>query len=200
MDFDILRMQGARASTAMVLTYVFWIITVAAPDGLIFWTFDAFSCTRNYTACMKHKDFIETWRRKGHDDAIKWKHLPRHWPFVRGIHRSPVNSPHKGQWRGALMFSQICAWISGWVNNREAGDLRRHRAHYDVIVMQQIITLPTGACITSLSVYSNACVHSPHLVVSYFITGRFTHNHRGYFTGHGAIIRQDFPSYPEEYG
>ena len=40
-----------------------------------------------------------------HDDAIKWKHFPRNWPFVRGIHRSPVNSPHKGQWRGALMFS-----------------------------------------------------------------------------------------------
>ena len=47
----------------------------------------------------------------------------------------PVNSPHKGQWRGALMFSLICAWISDWVNNREAGDLRRHRGHYDVIVM-----------------------------------------------------------------
>ena len=47
----------------------------------------------------------------------------------------PVNSPHKGQWRGALMFSLICTWINAWVNNREAGDLRRHRAHYDVIVM-----------------------------------------------------------------
>ena len=43
-----------------------------------------------------------------HDDVIKWKHYPRYWPFVRGIHRSPVNSPHKGQWRGALMFSLIC--------------------------------------------------------------------------------------------
>ena len=48
------------------------------------------------------------------------------------VHRSPLNSPHNGQWRGALMFSLICAWINGWVNNREAGDLRRHRAHYDV--------------------------------------------------------------------
>ena len=47
---------------------------------------------------------------------------------------SPVNSPHKGQWRGALMFSLIWAWINGWVNNGEAGDLRRHRAHHDVIV------------------------------------------------------------------
>ena len=72
---------------------------------------------------------------KAHDDVIKWKHFPRYWPFVRGIHRSPVNSPHKGQWRGALMFYLICAWINVWVNIREAGDLRRHRAHYDVIVM-----------------------------------------------------------------
>ena len=72
-----------------------------------------------------------------HDDVIKWKHFPRYWPFVRGIHRSPVNSPHKGQWRGALMFSLICVLINGWVNNREAGDLRHHRGHYDVMVMTQ---------------------------------------------------------------
>ena len=64
-----------------------------------------------------------------HDDVIKWKHFPRYWPFVRGIHRSLVNPPHKGQWRGALIFSLICLWINGWVNNREAGDLRRYRAH-----------------------------------------------------------------------
>ena len=59
----------------------------------------------------------------------------RYWPFVRGIHRSPLKSPHKGLWRGALMFSLIWAWMNSWVNNREAGDLRRHRAHYDVTVM-----------------------------------------------------------------
>ena len=47
----------------------------------------------------------------------------------------PVNSPHKGQWRGALMFSLICVWINGWVNSPEASDLRRYRAHYDVTVM-----------------------------------------------------------------
>ena len=70
-----------------------------------------------------------------HDDVI-WKHFPRYWPFARGIHRSPVNSPHKGQWRGALMFSLIYIWINGWVNSRGAGDLRRYRAHYDVTVMK----------------------------------------------------------------
>ena len=70
-----------------------------------------------------------------HDDVIKWKYFPRYGPFGRGIPRSPANSPHKCQWRGALMFSLISAWINSWVNNREAGDLRRNRAHYDVTVM-----------------------------------------------------------------
>ena len=70
-----------------------------------------------------------------HDDVIKWKLFPRYWPFVRRIHRSPVNSPHKGQWRGALMLSLISVWINDWVNNGEAGDLRRYRIHYDVTVM-----------------------------------------------------------------
>ena len=63
-----------------------------------------------------------------------WSETPSR-PLWRHCNGVPVNSPHKGQWRGALMFSLICAWINGWVSNREAGDLRRHRAHYDVIVM-----------------------------------------------------------------
>ena len=58
-------------------------------------------------------------------------------PFVMGIHGSPVDSPHKGQWRGALMFSLICAWTNGRANTRDAGDLRRHHAHYDAIVMHK---------------------------------------------------------------
>ena len=68
-----------------------------------------------------------------HDDVIKWKHFPRYWPSMRVIQRSPVNSPHKGRWRGALMFSLICAWTDSWANNGDAGDLRRYRTHYDVI-------------------------------------------------------------------
>ena len=77
-----------------------------------------------------------TMRGPSHDDVIKWKHFPRYWPFVRGIHRWPANSPHTDQWRGTLMFSLICAWIHAWVNNHEAGDLRRHRAQYDVIIIE----------------------------------------------------------------
>ena len=74
-----------------------------------------------------------------HDDVMKCNHFPRNWPFVRGIHRSPMNSPHKGQWRRALMFSLIYVWINDWVSNREAGDSWRNRAHYDVIVMIDLI-------------------------------------------------------------
>ena len=108
------------------------------PVGISHTYIDAVRSARPYTRGISrtNRAFIEmTW--KEHDDVIKWKHFPRYWPFVREIHRSPVNSPHKGQWRGALMFSLICAWINGWVNNREAGDLRRYRAHYDVSVMKK---------------------------------------------------------------
>ena len=69
------------------------------------------------------------------DDVTKWQHFPCYWPFVWGIHRSPLNSPHKCQWCGALLFSLICAWTNGWVNNRDAGNLRCHCAHYDVTEM-----------------------------------------------------------------
>ena len=51
---------------------------------------------------------------------------------VRGIQRWLLDSPHKGQWRGDLMFSFICAWTKHWANSPDAGDLRRHIAHYDV--------------------------------------------------------------------
>ena len=68
-----------------------------------------------------------------------WRHQMEIFSALLAIcawnHRSPVNYPHKGQRRGALMFSLICAWINGWVNNREAGDLRHYIAHYDVTVM-----------------------------------------------------------------
>ena len=80
-----------------------------------------------------------------HDEVNQWKHFPRYWPFVRGIHRSLVNSPHNGQWRGALMFSLICAWINA-VNNRAGCDLICHRAHYDVTVMPKHDRFGTHIC------------------------------------------------------
>ena len=90
--------------------------------------------------------------------VVKMEIFPRCWPFVRGIHRSPVNSPHKDQCRGSLMFSLICVSINGWVNNREAGDLRRHRAHYDVTVMIKSDTCPTGVLLFLLTLLvKHAC-------------------------------------------
>ena len=61
-----------------------------------------------------------------HDDVIKWKHFPRNWPFVRGIHRSTVNSPRKGQWRKPLMFSLICTCMNGWWFETPSHPLWRH--------------------------------------------------------------------------
>ena len=55
--------------------------------------------------------------------------------LCEGIHRSPMDSPHKGQWREALMLSLIFACTNGWTSSRDASDLRRNRAHYGVIVM-----------------------------------------------------------------
>ena len=90
--------------------------------------------TRTWQSCFS--EFVEFVTKL---NIPWWRHqmetFPRYWPFVRGIPRAAVNSPHKGQWRGALIFSVICVWINGWVNNGEAGDLRRYRAHYYVSVM-----------------------------------------------------------------
>ena len=68
-----------------------------------------------------------------HDDVIEWKHFPRYWPFVRRIHRSPVNSPHKGQWRGALMFffymrlnKRLSKQSRGWWFETPSHPFRRH--------------------------------------------------------------------------
>ena len=86
---------------------------------------------------------------------------------------SPVNSPHKGKWRGALMLSFICAWINGWANNREAGDLRRNRAHYDVTLMPSYCagSMPVFRAVAAMSAcgyycgrwLSGSCRNSPSL-------------------------------------
>ena len=104
-------------------------------SGRMTQTFWTLSNLNKPLICDTHENtpIVQWWVQ---DDVIKWKHFPRHWPFVRGFHLSPLNSPHKDQWCGALMFSLICAWIEDCVNNRKAGDLRRrHSTHYDVIVM-----------------------------------------------------------------
>ena len=100
---------------------------------VVLWLYDIFwidDCFSTYLTV----DLITSYNY--HDDVILWKHFPCYRAFVQGIHQSPVTSPHKGQWHGALMFSLICTRINDWANNHEAGDLRCHHAH-DVMVMTQ---------------------------------------------------------------
>ena len=97
------------------------------------------------------------------------------------------NSPQKGQCRGALMFSLICVWINDWINNRQAGDLRRYRAHSDVIVMQrkwgQSFSRPITSTVYAMfipysvatfprkfSLWEYTCFSSGYLHVTYFIS------------------------------
>ena len=94
---------------------------------------------RHPTACPGRMSSRVTW----------WRHQMETFSVLLALctGNSPVtvNSPHKGQWRRALMFSLICTWINDWVNKGEAGDLRCHRPHYDVTVM-----LNTEICSTSV--------------------------------------------------
>ena len=84
-----------------------------------------------FLKCMWQMTFIPWWRHQMETFSALLA-------LCAGNSPVPVNSPHKGQWRGALIVSLIDAWINDWVNNREAGDLRRQRGHYDVIVMPVI--------------------------------------------------------------
>ena len=74
-----------------------------------------------------------------HDDITIWKHFPCYWPFVSRTHRSPLNSPHKGPWRGALMFSLIIYWTNDRTSIRDTRDLRCHRSRYDGTVMHTYV-------------------------------------------------------------
>ena len=88
---------------------------------------------------------------------MKWKYFPCYWPFVRGIHRTPVDSPHKDQWRGALVFSLICAWTNGSANNRDAGDLSHPHVHYDVTVIHFVKMVQTHQ-LKAIDIKNNAWV------------------------------------------
>ena len=111
-----------------------------------------------------------------HDDIIKWKHFPRYWPFVRGIHWSPVNSPHKGQWRGALMFclnTRLSKQWWGWWFETPPRPLWRHSneecapedwycsslsftpfSHYNDVMMSVMASQITSLTIVYSIVYS----------------------------------------------
>ena len=152
-----------------------------------------------------------------YDDVTKWNHFPLYWPFVLGIGLCD-------QWRGALMFSLICAWINSWVNKREAGDWRRHRAHHDVTVIhlwlwyENILAAfdnrPKQFIFSNnerpYAVYPKKYAHGFVVlcfvvVMQSFIMNShevFIHIHQGCFAGTGAIVRlpQCQWSKPDGYG
>ena len=112
-------------------------------NGMVYWCI-SYSVVSSKTAPNSQRDHTrhaEIQLRPRYNTAW-WLHQIKTFsvllPICVGIHRWPVISPHKGQRHGALMFSLICAWINVWVDNREVGDMRRHRAHYDVTVMVNI--------------------------------------------------------------
>ena len=115
------------------LPRVYWFVLHIYQWSFVMGWQSIFPMNNQYVLYVVSLITLQRWSLR-HGDVIKWKHFPRYWPYIRGIHRSPVNSPHKGQWRGALMFTLICARINGWVNNCEAGDLWRHRNGYDMII------------------------------------------------------------------
>ena len=89
-----------------------------------------------------------------------WRHHMETFSVLLAIcaGNSPVPMNSKGQWRGALMFSLICARMNGWVNNGEAGDLRLHWVHYDLIVMWYVI------CSIEIALHNSYREHGQHVV------------------------------------
>ena len=111
--------SGPRSTKCLVIAIqvgriYFVVISVVSRDPII-------CCT-----CVGLCEWIDTqsYSSKVYDDVVKWKHFPRFRTFVRRIHRSLVDSPHKVQWRGILMCSLIYAWRNSWANMRHVGVLR----------------------------------------------------------------------------
>ena len=116
---------------------------------VLLWTINMEADGRTKLSCSPFSCF--PWS-KSHDDVIKWKHFPRCWPFVRGIHQSQVNSPHKGQWRGTLMFSLICALnkrlskqMWGWWFETPSRYLRRHCNGIGIVSWPTLVHRPLQA-------------------------------------------------------
>ena len=104
-----------------------------------------------------------------------WRHQMETFSALLAIcaGRSPVPGEFsaKGQWRGALMFSLICVWINGWVNNREVGNLRQYHAQYDVTVMSHALREIWYGSIQRLKV--NTCVD---IYVTYSVSRQYLHS------------------------
>ena len=86
--------------------------------------------SEKYTMCTDQRCLSlapETWPRE------PWIYEPH--GFINYEYHYILITHHNGQWRGSLLGLYICAWTNAWANNRNNGDLRRHRAYHDIAVM-----------------------------------------------------------------
>ena len=120
----------------LTIILLFQLCAMCATIAAICYTTPWFTALAVILVCL----FLSLQVRRWHDDVSKWKHFPRYGPFMRGIHQPPVDSFHKDRWCGALVFSLICVWTKSWTRNRDMSDLRRHRAHYDLIVIALLMS------------------------------------------------------------
>ena len=141
--------DGSGLDYKSCLCSIKWKICIVYKKGLkgFFWN----------RCFLSRKSHSALFTEFNHDDIIKWKHFLHYWPFVRGIPLSLVDYPHNGQWCGALMFSLICTWRNSWANNRCAGDLRCHHAHYDITVM-------TKQDVEYINAVTTLWTHKRHLI------------------------------------
>ena len=123
------------------------VCAVVRKTGLIIWKVEyslpasivAMGCKRNLKCRLAFAIYINlSGKRRKYGGVIKWKYSPRYLPFVRGIHRSSMDSRPKDQCRGTLIFSLMCVWTNGWANNRDACDLSLHGAHCEVTAMKTL--------------------------------------------------------------
>ena len=101
-------------------------VQLPSPDGNIHGKYWRYHSPNENTNITHLKSLSHLSAYMGHHGTPWWRHQMGTFSALlalcAGIHRLPVNSPHEGPWRGALMFSLICAWTNDWVNNRDTGD------------------------------------------------------------------------------
>ena len=120
-----------RACTVYANCITIW-FTISTCQAFLLWRFHANSFVVLWFSLILH--WWQDGLRLTHDDVIKWKHFLRYWPFVRGIHQSPVNFPPQRPVTRSfdVFFDQRLnkrlskQWWGWWFETP---------AHYDVIIM-----------------------------------------------------------------
>ena len=124
----------SKALKEWIISYILRIIH-SSVVSMYLWTYQPGhgSFISNEIIIVSHEERSHL-RLQYHDDAIRWKHFPRYWHFVRGISDRWISLTKAGD-EELWCFLWSAPWMNGWVNNSEADDLRSHRVHCNVNVM-----------------------------------------------------------------